>query len=45
MSFLFLAAFLAMVQDKIPADEMTTEFFIIWALFSIADALWIRRKT
>lgn len=42
MSLLFLLAFLGIGIEKLPVEEMTTEYFILWALFAIADALWFR---
>lgn len=43
MSLICLTAFLYAAAGNLPADDMTNEFFIIWALFAIADALWTRR--
>lgn len=44
MSLVFLVAFIMILSGKLPAEELTNEFFYIWALFSIADALWVRLK-
>ena len=44
MSLVCLTAFLMAAADKLPSEELTDEFFIIWALFAIADALWLRGK-
>lgn len=44
MSFLFLCGFLMMVNGQIPAEEFNYEVFTLWALFSIADALWIKGR-
>ena len=42
MSLIFLIGFLLTMAGKIPTEEFTSECFIVWALFSIADALWVR---
>ena len=40
MSLFFLIIFLAMLMTD--ASFLTAELLYIWALFSIADALWVR---
>jgi hypothetical protein len=44
MSLWFLIGFVMSLFGKIPKEEMTDEYFIIWALFSIADALWMKGR-
>lgn len=44
MSLVFLVNFIMVLLDKIPAENMTNEYFYMWALFSIADALWVKLK-
>lgn len=41
MSILCLAGFIYAIIDGIPVDN---EYFIIWALFAIADALWVKGR-
>lgn len=45
MSFILLYGFIQMYADKIPREHLSSEYLIIWALFAIADALWIRAVT
>lgn len=40
MSLVFLLAFLFDAAEEVPLESITPEFFIAWALFAIADALW-----
>ena len=40
MSLICLIGAIYMFADKVAPD---TEYFVIWALFSIADALWFGR--
>lgn len=42
MSFIFLAGFFMFLNGTLDI-ALDTEYLIVWALFSIADALWIRR--
>ena len=42
MSLIFLIGCLMMFADKIPQDNLTGEYLVVWALFAIADALWIK---
>lgn len=42
MSVICLIAAFYMSRDGVSPN---TEFFVIWALFSIADALWFRRSS
>ena len=42
MSFLFLCGFIMVLRGQIPVEDFGTEVFGLWALFSIADALWLR---
>jgi hypothetical protein len=42
MSLVFLGAFIMVVAGKMSAESFTTDVFIVWALFSIADALWVK---
>lgn len=44
MSLLFLIGFVMVTCGKIPTEEFDTEYLVIWALFAIADALWVRGK-
>ena len=44
MSVLFLFGFMAMINGNIPVEDFNGEVFTIWALFSIADALWVRGR-
>ena len=44
MSVLFLIGFIMAYTGKIDPLTFDTECFIMWALFSIADALWFRRS-
>ena len=44
MSFLFLFGFIMVISGQIPAEEFTAEVFGLWALFSIADALWMKGR-
>lgn len=39
MSFLMLIAAIRMLQA---GTNPETEYLIVWALFSIADAIWVR---
>ena len=41
MSVLFLVIFIAMLKDP-DVTVIGEEFCYAWALFSIADALWVR---
>ncbi len=43
MSLLFLIAFIMAMTGELPAEQFTDNMFIMWALFSIADALWVGR--
>lgn len=42
MSLLFLIGFIMAYTGRLSPAEFNTDCFIVWALFSIADALWIR---
>lgn len=42
MSLIMLIGFLMMYAGKLPSSDLTYEYLAIWALFAIADALWIR---
>jgi len=44
MSFLFLFWFLLVLAGKEPKPDFTNDVFIVWALFSIADALWFKGR-
>lgn len=44
MSLVFLVGFIMALCGKIPYEDFNTECFYIWALFSIADALWVRLR-
>lgn len=39
MSFLLLLGVINMLENGISPE---TEYLIVWALFSIADAIWVR---
>ena len=41
MSLMFLVAFVEMFRNDLPLVSM--DFFIAWALFAIADAIWLGR--
>lgn len=45
MSFILLVGFLMMYTEKIPREELSFEYLVVWALFAIADALWVRSFT
>ena len=45
MSLTLLIGFLMMYAEKIPREELSFEYLVVWALFSIADALWVRGFT
>ena len=42
MSIVFLFRFLQLNADAIPGASLTYDFLMTWALFAIADALWVR---
>ena len=42
MSIVFLMAFIFDVARGMTFDEVSYEYMVIWALFSIADALWVK---
>lgn len=44
MSIIFLLGFLLSMCGRIPAEQFDTDCFYIWALFSIADALWFKER-
>lgn len=44
MSLILLLGFLMMYTEKIPREELTYEYLVVWALFSIADALWVKGR-
>ena len=44
MSLLFLIGFIMAAKGQIPPEQFGDECFQVWALFSIADALWIRGR-
>ena len=41
MSITFLVMFFILLKSP-DVDTITTEYFYCWALFAIADALWLR---
>ena len=43
MSLIFLIGFIMIAMGKMPMEYYTEDVFIMWALFSIADALWFGR--
>lgn len=43
MSLIFLIGFIMMYTGQLSPADFNTDYFIIWGLFSIADALWIGR--
>lgn len=43
MSIILCFGALMIYAGKLPYEELTTEYLIIWALFAIADALWFGR--
>ena len=43
MSLLCLIGVIAALMGEMPEEYFTDNFFIVWALFSIADALWTGR--
>lgn len=43
MSLVFLIGFIMVMMGEIPAEHYTDNTFIVWALFSIADAIWVGR--
>ena len=42
MSLVFLLAFLFDAAEEVPFENLTFEYMVAWALFAIADALWVR---
>jgi hypothetical protein len=42
MSLIFLIGCLGIYFGAIPEYELTVEYLVVWALFAIADALWVR---
>ena len=42
MSLLFLLGFIAMLNGSGLAVDNGIAYLVIWALFSIADAMWVR---
>lgn len=42
MSLIFLLAFLVDAAAEEPFEALTYEYMVAWALFAIADALWVR---
>lgn len=44
MSVVYLVGFLAALTGRMPSAWFTEDCFIVWALFSIADALWVRGR-
>lgn len=42
MSLVFFIGFVMTAIGKIPKEDFDNETYIIWALFSIADALWMK---
>ena len=42
MSLVFLFDFIMVLIGKAPKEDFTDNMFIMWALFSIADALWFK---
>jgi hypothetical protein len=43
MSLILLLGAIGIYSGKLPYEELTTEYLVVWALFAIADALWTRR--
>ena len=43
MSIVFLIAFIYDLTEQVPLEYISTDFFVVWALFAIADALWFRK--
>ena len=43
MSFMCLICFIAGMSGVMPKEYLTDNFFIVWALFSIGDAIWAGR--
>lgn len=43
MSLIFLYGVFMAANGKLDSSYLTTDYFTLWALFSIADALWIGR--
>lgn len=41
MSLVLFIGFLLFLNGRINPEYFTDEYFIAWALFSIADALWL----
>lgn len=41
MSLIYLIIFIAAVFNKSPLGDLGANFSMTWALFAIADALWI----
>lgn len=39
MSILMLIAFCAAINNQLPLE---TDYMAVWALFAIADALWVK---
>lgn len=42
MSLILLVGFILAATGEMPMEYYTNDIFTIWALFSIADALWLR---
>lgn len=43
MSLIFLIGLFMAARGELDTAYLNTDYFTIWALFSIADALWVRR--
>lgn len=44
MSIIFFLGFLLVLFGRIPEELFDNDCFYLWALFSIADALWIKGR-
>lgn len=42
MSLMFFMGFICAMRGAAPAEDLYPEYYALWALFAIADALWVR---
>ena len=42
MSFIFFFGFVCTLFGAAPGEDLYPEYYAVWALFAIADALWVR---
>ena len=42
MSLIFFFGFVLVLLGAAPGEDLYPEYYATWALFAIADALWVR---